>query len=82
MYHEHHYYYSLTSINNLLSKYNLRIFDLDFLNVHGGSIRIYVSKNNSNFKSQKKVQKLLTKEKKEKLNDFEKLKLFQKKLIN
>ena len=80
VYHEHHYYYSLTSINNLLSKYNLRIFDLDFLNVHGGSIRIYVSKNNSNFKSQKKVQKLLTKEKKEKLNDFEKLKLFQKKI--
>ena len=28
----------------------------------------------------KKVQKLLTKEKKEKLNDFEKLKLFQKKI--
>jgi len=80
VYHEHHYYYSLTSINNLLSKYNLKIFNLDFINIHGGSVRIYACKINSKVKINNTIIKILKLEKRNMLNDYKKLKLFQKKI--
>ena len=46
IYHEHYSYFSLTSIRNLLEKYRLGVFRIDYLPTHGGSIRIY-AKNNS-----------------------------------
>ncbi len=42
IYHEHYYYYSLTSINNLLIKHGLKIYDAEKINTHGGSLRIFV----------------------------------------
>jgi hypothetical protein len=62
IYHEHHYYYSLESIQNLLAKYNLYIFDVEKIKIHGGSFRIYVRKSN---KSVTKSKRLLTEIKKE-----------------
>lgn len=46
IYHEHFYYYSLHSIINLFKNENLNIYDVDVLNTHGGSLRIYASKVN------------------------------------
>jgi methylation protein EvaC len=44
VYHEHIYYYSLTSLQNLLSPYGLSIVDYERLNTHSGSIRVIAQK--------------------------------------
>jgi len=45
IYHEHMRYYSLMSLNYLFKKYNLKIFHAKKISTHGGSIRVYVSRN-------------------------------------
>jgi SAM-dependent methyltransferase len=50
IYHEHIYYYSITSLNNLFNKYNLYISNVDEVSSHSGSIRVTVDKHNSNSK--------------------------------
>lgn len=47
IYHEHYFYYSLTSIRNLLERHNLRIYDVQKINVHGGSLRVFVCHSNN-----------------------------------
>lgn len=43
IYDEHVFYFSLLSLTNLFDQYNFEIFDLEHLNVHGGSMRYYIS---------------------------------------
>jgi SAM-dependent methyltransferase len=44
IYHEHIYYYSLTSLQNLLSPYGIYIVDFEYINTHSGSIRVVFQK--------------------------------------
>ena len=67
IYHEHMRYYSLTSLNFLFKKYNLKIFHAKKIPTHGGSIRVYVTKNKKQ-KMNNSVKKILQIEKK-KLNE-------------
>ena len=78
IYHEHMRYYSLTSLNYLFKKYNLKIFYAKEIPTHGGSIRVYVTKNNKK-KTHLSVNKILNYEKKF-LNN-ETFKTFKKKVI-
>lgn len=41
IYHEHFSYFSLITAERLLARHNLRIFDLEELPTHGGSLRLY-----------------------------------------
>lgn len=41
IYHEHFSYLSLFAVEKLFERHNLRIFDVEELSTHGGSIRIY-----------------------------------------
>lgn len=41
IYHEHFCYYSLTSLRDVLARHGLRVFDVELLPTHGGSIRVY-----------------------------------------
>ncbi len=43
IYHEHFFYFSILSLINIFNKYDLSIYDLDELETHGGSIRVYVT---------------------------------------
>lgn len=43
IYDEHVFYFSLLSLSNLFNRYDLEIFDLEPLNVHGGSMRYFIS---------------------------------------
>lgn len=61
IYHEHFYYYSLHAIINLFEAEKLHICDVDMLSTHGGSLRIYASKNK--MKQSKMVEKVLKLEK-------------------
>jgi len=74
IYHEHFFYHSLTTLNLILSKYNLKIYNVKKINIHSGSLRIYVSKKNCKNKTSKYVEKLLKYEKK---NGIKKLKTYQ-----
>ena len=62
IYHEHMRYYSLTSLGNLFKKYNLKIFHAKKIPTHGGSIRVYVSKD-KNLKISKNCKKIFNMEK-------------------
>jgi hypothetical protein len=42
IYHEHFSYFSLLSIETLTAKHGLKIFDVERLSTHGGSLRIYL----------------------------------------
>ena len=63
IYHEHMRYYSLSSLQYLFKKFQMRIFHAKKIPTHGGSIRVYVSKNKKT-KVSKEFKKLLKVEKK------------------
>jgi len=44
IYHEHVLYYCLKSISSLLDRHGMVIFKVEHISTHGGSIRVYVSK--------------------------------------
>ncbi len=43
IYHEHFSYLSLTTVEEVLASKGLRVFDVEELNTHGGSLRIYAA---------------------------------------
>jgi len=43
IYHEHLCYYSIKTINSLFKLHGLEIFDVEIINSHGGSLRVYAS---------------------------------------
>ena len=47
MYHEHLFYYTVTSLQKLLSKYNLKIIDVKKVPIHSGSLRVVTTKDTS-----------------------------------
>ncbi|MED5802309.1 class I SAM-dependent methyltransferase [Gordonia sp. Z-3] len=42
IYHEHFSYFSLHSVTRVFARHGLRLFDVDEVSTHGGSLRIYV----------------------------------------
>ncbi|MAH90077.1 MAG: hypothetical protein CMI78_02430 [Candidatus Pelagibacter sp.] len=79
IYHEHYNYWSLTSLNNFFKQLNATIFRSEKINTHGGSIRIYVSKE-KNKKIDSSVKKLLEEEKKFGITKFKTYENFGKKV--
>ena len=70
-YNEHIYVFSLLSINNLIKKYRLEIFNIEKLNTHGGSLRYYIKKvSNNKFEIHKKVKMQLNRELKYGINKY------------
>ena len=59
IYHEHLYYFSLTALKNLVERFNLKIFDVQLVPIHGESLRVYVGEN---FDVSASVSRLLDKE--------------------
>ena len=43
IYHEHFFYFSLFTLKHIFSEHGLSIYDVDELETHGGSLRIYVT---------------------------------------
>ena len=58
VYHEHYFYYTLTSIQNLLNRNGLKIYDAKNINVHGGSLRIFVCHESDNLKETDNFKKM------------------------
>jgi len=64
IYHEHFSYFSLLTINKIFSYHGLKVFDVEEIPTHGGSLRIYVKHSeNNNFSIEQNVSTILEKEK-------------------
>ena len=66
--HEHLEYYSLYSVKKILDSANLKIIDVSFNNINGGSFALTVAKKNSRYLENKKIYKILKDEKNKKIN--------------
>ncbi len=60
--HEHLEYYTLRVLENLLARHNLRIFDAELNDVNGGSLRVFITKNNAPRPVSEKLQELYREE--------------------
>ena len=70
--HEHLEYYSLYSLEHLLSRHNLEVFDLELNDLYGGSIRTYIKhKNSSKFAIENSVLDLRNQEIKDKFSEVQ-----------
>ena len=62
IYHEHFSYLSLISVKSIFSEFGLKIFDVDQLGTHGGSLRVYGCLQNAKHKISDNVEKILNDE--------------------
>ena len=80
IYHEHLLYYNLQTLQFLLEKYNLEIFDAYLAKVHGGQMIAYITNKNMRSKS-KRLKRLINLEKISGCNKKKYYKNFSKKII-
>jgi len=81
IYHEHLLYYTIRSLNALLSLYDLEIYDLFHIDAQGGSIIAYAGHRNANA-IRKSVQDYLAEEKKLKLATIEPYESFARRVLS
>jgi len=81
IYHEHTNYWSLTTLKRFLENLGLKIFNVEEINTHGGSIRIYVTQDQKTLVNSN-VNELLDKEEKFGLSKISTYLEFGKKISN
>ncbi len=79
-YDEHVYVFSALAIENIVRKYDLRLFDAEKISTHGGSLRYFICKNISKYKKTNQLNKILSDEKKIGLNNFKTFNQFAKRV--
>jgi SAM-dependent methyltransferase len=62
VYHEHLFYYSLTALDRLFARNGLRIVDVERLDIHGGSLRVFAVRAGSTEQARPAVGELLDEE--------------------
>ena len=71
IYHEHFSYFSLITVEQVFAKHGLRVFDVDMLSTHGGSLRIHARHQEDESRPvQKSVNDLRETEARAKLNEI------------
>lgn len=80
VYHEHLSYWSIKSLIALFNRFNMEVFDVQKVEVHGGTIRVFISKKGS-YKKEKSVNKFLSLEKKWKLEQKDTYSKFSDKVL-
>jgi SAM-dependent methyltransferase len=72
IYHEHYSYLSLLTVREVFAAHGLKIFDVDEISTHGGSLRIYAChEKDATRPVEQRVLDLLKKEEREGLNTLE-----------
>ncbi|PIE55293.1 MAG: SAM-dependent methyltransferase [Dethiosulfovibrio peptidovorans] len=79
IYHEHFSYLSLGTVRRIFEKSGLRVFHVESLSTHGGSLRIYACHENDGRRESPSVQALLEEEKRFGLWGIDVYKNFQEK---
>lgn len=80
IYHEHVSYFTVKSAHSLLSKANLKIIDLEVVDYHGGSLRVYAKKGTL-IENSFKVSEWIKEEEQKGLFDLETYKAWQEELV-
>jgi hypothetical protein len=62
IYHEHYSYLNVSALIPIFQKHGLRIFDVEELDTHGGSLRIYVCRQDSDWKEMSRVNDTIYRE--------------------
>ena len=62
VYHEHLFYYSLTALERLFARNGLRIVDVERIDIHGGSLRVFAVRAGSQERARPPVRALLDEE--------------------
>ena len=70
IYHEHFSYFSLVTIERLAARHGLRLFDIEELPTHGGSLRVYLAHKGSAHTVGPAVQRVLARERRPGLEDL------------
>ena len=78
IYHEHYSYLSLLAVTKILAAAKLKIYDVEQVSTHGGSLRIYCAHEGSNKDISPAVSKLLKEEKDQGLDKVVTYLAFQK----
>jgi len=79
IYHEHFFYYSFLAVKSIFEKYDMKIFDVQELSTHGGSIRIFVThEHNEMYSERDAVKEMLKVEKQKGYEDIELYTAFDK----
>jgi len=58
IYHEHFSYFSLASIDHLLANHGMRVFDVEELPTHGGSLRVFACRTSAHHVETSSVKRL------------------------
>ncbi|MAE13841.1 SAM-dependent methyltransferase [Candidatus Woesearchaeota archaeon] len=89
IYHEHLFYYTLTSLDHLFKQEGMQIFKVEQVNTHGGSLRVFTKKEESSRPIDLSVSKLLEEEESFGVNTIElyqdfagKISLVKEKLVS
>jgi len=77
IYHEHYSYYSLHTVSRIFAEAGLRIYDVEELSTHGGSLRIYGCHDEDKRSPLPSVSSLLAKEESHGLQSLETYSAFQ-----
>lgn len=80
IYHEHFSYLSLYTVQKIFHEAGLRIFDVEKISTHGGSLRIYGCHDNSSRPTLKSVEEILMQEEAEELRNLSTYQNFQEKV--
>jgi SAM-dependent methyltransferase len=79
IYHEHFSYLSLSVVQMLFKDHGMRVFDVDQIETHGGSLRIYACLEKASFKEEKSVSEVLSMEESAGMMNLDYYKNFQEK---
>ena len=80
VYHEHYSYFSLGVVMSIFKKANLRVYDVELLPTHGGSLRIYACHKSDSRKQTKQISIILRTEKLSGVRNLLLLKSYQSKV--
>src|SRR5690606_24127664 len=61
IYHEHYTYLSLLALDGIFRKHGLRIFDVEEIATHGGSLRVFACREEASFEVSDHVEYVLGK---------------------
>jgi hypothetical protein len=62
IYHEHFSYFSLTTVEKMAARHDLKLIDVEELTTHGGSLRVYLARSDSARPRERRVSDLLARE--------------------
>ena len=79
IYHEHYNYWSLTSLINFFNQYDAKIYRVEKINTHGGSLRIYLRKGKK-IKIENSVKEIIKEEEEFGIKKYQTYQEFSKKV--